>query len=163
MLLFPLSLLLLEQANGNPSSWSDIRDTTYVIPGYNTGYKNPEDTTYDNQKKDPPTSASWFELLRVLTADWPKNILKWTAGSGGKTFEIDIKDPLKKYPLGRFDTSYKDIKVRGLYSEGKLIGRCIVVHTTMILNVQTRMSIQGTTCLRRKTWLIMTTQALVRH
>ena len=58
-----------------------------------------------NNKENLPTSASWFELLRVETSDWPKNILKWTVGSGGNTFEIDIKDPLRTYHIGKFPTT----------------------------------------------------------
>ena len=133
MLLFPLSLLLLIQANKKPTVWSDrtdIMDTQYVIPGDIIGYNYPQDTSYDNKKEDPPISGSWFELLRVLTADWPENILKWTRkeGSGGNTFEIDIKDPLSKYPLGSFDISNKAINKRGLYSDENKKVRCNVVH-----------------------------------
>ena len=118
MLYLFLSILFLDNASGKPNLWSDFDVTgltdmtykTYDNPGYSTAYKYHPDTTDGNKKEDPKTSASWFELLRALTADWPKNILKWTVGSGGKTFEIDIKDPLSKYPLGRFDMRTKDIE-----------------------------------------------------
>ena len=105
MFLFLFSILFLDHASGKPNLWSDVTGLTYKTydnPGYSTAYKYNPDATDGNKKEDAPISASWFELLRVLTADWPENILKWAVkeGSGGKTFEIDIKDPLM-YPLGR--------------------------------------------------------------
>ena len=81
-----------------------------------------QDPSKGYQKDDPSTPANLlFEFLRILTADWPNNILKWSVGRGGEVFEIDIRDSRNRFSHEMSATRNESDKQKTFNSEaGKI-------------------------------------------